>query len=163
MQALDGDGDLIISEEELKDAPANLKTLDKNRDQILEGAEILPPPPEGREPRGGEGRGPGNEGGPGGDGFLMRLPLMSALDRDRDGKISSEEQEKASGALAKLDTNQDGRIEMRELAPPRPHRGGRGPGRRGPGRRGPGGREGRVTGRAVECRPRGPRTRRAVR
>ncbi|RPF87190.1 MAG: hypothetical protein CBB78_009600 [Roseibacillus sp. TMED18] len=53
VQALDSDGDLIISEEELKDAPAKLKTLDKNNDQILEGEEILPPPPEGREPRGG--------------------------------------------------------------------------------------------------------------
>ena len=92
MQALDSDGDLIISGEELKDAPAKLKTLDKNKDQILEGEEILPPPPEGREPRGGgEGRGPGNGEGPGGDGFLMRLPLMSALDQDRDGKISAEE------------------------------------------------------------------------
>ena len=129
VQALDSDGDLIISEEELKDAPAKLKTLDKNKDQILEGEEILPPPPQGREPRGGgEGRGPGNRGGPGGDGFLMRLPMMSALDQDRDGKISDEERKKASGALAKLDTNSDGRIEMRELAPPRPPRGGRGPG-----------------------------------
>ncbi len=138
VQALDSDGDLIISEEELKDAPAKLKTLDKNKDQILEGDEILPPPPEGREPQGGEGRGPGIGGGPGAEGFLMRLPLMSALDQNRDGKISPEEQEGAPGALAKLDTNQDGRIEMRELAPPRPPRGGRGPGRRGPGGRGPG-------------------------
>ena len=138
VQALDSDGDLSISEEELKDASAKLKTLDKNKDQILEGDEILPPPPEGREPQGGEGRGPGIGGGPGAEGFLMRLPLMSALDQNRDGKISPEEQEGAPGALAKLDTNQDGRIEMRELAPPRPPRGGRGPGRRGPGGRGPG-------------------------
>ncbi len=138
VQALDGDGDLSISEKELKDASAKLKTLDKNKNQILEGDEILPPPPEGREPQGGEGRGPGIGGGPGAEGFLMRLPLMSALDQNRDGKISPEEQEGAPGALAKLDTNQDGRIEMRELAPPRPPRGGRGPGRRGPGGRGPG-------------------------
>ena len=138
VQALDGDGDLSISEKELKDASAKLKTLDKNKNQILEGDEILPPPPEGREPQGGEGRGPGIGGGPGAEGFLMRLPLMSALDQNRDGKISPEEQEGAPDALAKLDTNQDGRIEMRELAPPRPPRGGRGPGRRGPGGRGPG-------------------------
>ena len=138
VQALDSDGDLSISEKELKDASAKLKTLDKNKNQILEGDEILPPPPEGREPQGGEGRGPGIGGGPGAEGFLMRLPLMSALDQNRDGKISPEEQEGAPGALAKLDTNQDGRIEMRELAPPRPPRGGRGPGRRGPGGRGPG-------------------------
>ena len=121
VQALDSDGDLAITGEELKGAPAKLKTLDKNKDKILEGEEILPPPPEGRDPRGG--------GGPGAAGFLMRIPLMSALDEDGDGKISAAEQEKSSGALTKLDTNGDGRIEMREMAPPR---GGRGPGGRGP-------------------------------
>ena len=129
VQALDSDGDLVITGEELKGAPAKLKALDKNKDKILEGEEILPPPPEGRDPRGG--------GGPGAAGFLMRIPLMSALDEDGDGKISAAEQEKSSGALTKLDTNGDGRIEMREMAPPR---GGRGPGGRGPGGRGPGGR-----------------------
>ena len=56
---------------------------------------------------------------------------MSSASRSRN-------QKKASGALAKLDTNSDGRIEIRELAPPRPPRGGRGPGGRGPGGRGPG-------------------------
>ena len=128
VQALDSDGDLIITGEEMKGAAARLKTLDKNTDQILEGEEIMPPQPEGRGPVPGPAA-----GGPAGGGFLMRIPLMSTLDQDGDGKISADEQEQASGALQKLDTNSDGRIEMREMAPPRPPRGGRGPGGRGPG------------------------------
>lgn len=131
VQVLDQDGDLMITGEEWKVAAARLKSLDKNNNQVLEGEEIQPPPPEGRGPRGGVGPGSGDRGGSGGGGFLMRIPLMSSLDVNGDGKISASEWEKAPEALEKLDANSDEKIDMREMAPPRPPRpprGGRGPG-----------------------------------
>ena len=44
-------------------------------------------------------------------------PADVTLDQDGDGKISADEQEQASGALLKLDTNSDGRIEMEKWRP----------------------------------------------
>ena len=50
---LDADKDGKISAEEIANAPAALKTLDKNDDGILTAEELRPPrPPRGEEPRG---------------------------------------------------------------------------------------------------------------
>ena len=62
--------------------------------------------------------------------FIRFHPLLSALDKDGDGMISTEEMAGAPAALAKLDANQDGKISMEEMRPAR--FGGRG----GPGERG---------------------------
>ncbi|HJM64529.1 MAG TPA: PEP/pyruvate-binding domain-containing protein [Roseibacillus sp.] len=132
VKALDANGDRILSGEEIKDATRKLSALDTSKDGKLSGEEVLPPPPEDRDAPGeGEGRAPGGrEGGapprgPGGTGFLMRLPVMSTLDRDADGEISAKELQEATASLQRLDKDQDGEIEMFEMIPERP------PGRRG--------------------------------
>ena len=91
-----------------------------------------------RGERGGPGGGPsGERGGPG------EIPIIQALDADKDGKVSSEEMANAATALATLDKNGDGVLEMDEMMPARGGRGERG-GRRGQG--GPRGGEGGSNG-----------------
>lgn len=100
-------------------------------------------------------RGPGGpQGGPPG-GFPRQPPdfhLMTALDADQDGKISSQEIENAISALKKLDKNKDGKLSATEIGwPPsggfRGFGGGRGrggfPGFGGGGNGGPGSGGGR--------------------
>ena len=62
MQALDANGDGIIDEQEIANAPAALKKLDKNGDGKLTPDELRPPRPEGFRGR------PGGPGGPPPDG-----------------------------------------------------------------------------------------------
>lgn len=125
-------------------------------------------PPGGDRP---EGRGPGGPGGPGGGGpggpgrggpgggnIMQFLPVLVALDADKNGEISTEEINNATAALKTLDKNGDGKLTEEELRPNFPGgqggrggRGGRPGGQGGPGggpdgeRRGPGG-EGRGPG-----------------
>jgi hypothetical protein len=93
-------------------------------------------------PRGGERGGPGGQGGqrggaggqrggPGGRPSMMTfLPVLAALDANKDGKISAKEIENAAAALKTLDKNGDGELTEEEV---RPNFGG---GRGGPGGRG---------------------------
>ena len=67
-------------------------------------------------------------------------PLMAALDTDKDGVLSAEEIAAASENLKKLDKNGDGKIDRKELLPPRPQ-GKRGDNAQGP-RDGKGPRDG---------------------
>jgi hypothetical protein len=57
--------------------------------------------------------------------MMRRLPVLVALDRDRDGILSARELENATSSLRRADRNRDGEISGEELRP----RGG-GPGRR---------------------------------
>lgn len=99
---------------------------------------------DGRPPRDGR----GGPGGPGGrPNFMMMIPIIVALDANKDGEISKAEIENATAALQKLDKDKNGKLTEDELRPDFGRRGGdrRGPG--GPGnfggrdgdRRGPGG------------------------
>ena len=111
--------------------------------------------------QGGAGGRPGQTGQPGqsgrggaggaGGGFApgqMRLPpipVLMALDVDRNGEISTKEIEAAAQALRKLDRNRDGKLTTEELMPQfgRGGAGGAGVGRPGPGGQGgAGGRPG---------------------
>jgi len=99
-------------------------------------------PPEGRGPRdqgfgGPGGRGPGRDFGP------PNIPLLIALDTDKNGEISGDEIENATAALKTLDKNNDGKLTRDELRPrfDGPPRGGRE--NAGPPRDGRGPREGR--------------------
>ncbi|QDT58907.1 transaldolase/EF-hand domain-containing protein [Stieleria bergensis] len=60
--------------------------------------------------------GPGGPGGPGGD-FLSRLPIIAALDTNKDGRLSRDEISNAPAALKKLDKNGDGVIDQMEMRP----------------------------------------------
>ncbi len=96
---------------------------------------------EGARRGGGERGAGGQRGGPGGPGGQRGgrggqrpvSPLMTALDADKDGKLSAEEIANAATALKSLDKNEDGVLESSELAPARGggQRGGPGGGRGG--------------------------------
>lgn len=64
--------------------------------------------------RGGQGGGP-RGGGPGG--FMSRLPIMKALDKDQNGELSAEEIAGASAALVTLDKDGDGKLSAEEIRP----------------------------------------------
>jgi len=117
------------------------------------------PRPEGQPPRpgqggpGGERGGPGGQrggpGGPGGPGGQRQtMPIIEALDINKDGVIDADEIAKASASLKKLDKNGDGKLTQDEFRGQRP--GGQG----GPG--GPGG-EGRPGGGGEGNRPQRPK------
>lgn len=87
--------------------------------------------------------------------MMTFLPVLIALDADKDGKISSKEIANASAALKTLDKNGDGSLTEDEVRPSFGGRGGRGgPGggrggdaqRRGGERGGPPGRDGETSG-----------------
>lgn len=73
------------------------------------------PPGEGRP---GEGPRPGHERRL--EMHRMPPPLITALDADHDGKISSDEMANSANALKTLDKNADGQLTAEELHPPRP-------------------------------------------
>ena len=66
IQVLDANHDGVIDAEEIANAPAALKKLDKNGDGKLTMDELLPPPPPGigGRPEGGQGQGNGPKGRP---------------------------------------------------------------------------------------------------
>ncbi len=101
-------------------------------------------------------RPPRREGGPGGPGQgpgpgMRPMPIIEALDLNKDGVIDADEIAKAVESLKKLDKNGDGKLTPDEYRPARPGGPG-GPGGQG-GPRGPrgqrdgeGGRPGRPPG-----------------
>jgi len=103
-------------------------------DQLEQMKQMRPPLPEGGPARiGGAGgpparmrgagapmdqmRGPGSQGRMGGQRFMM--PIIEALDLNKDGIIQAEELARASKSLATLDKNEDGKLTPDELRPPR--------------------------------------------
>ena len=74
--------------------------------------------------------------------MAQRMPLVMALDADKDGTISAAELENASKALAKLDKDGDGALSSEELRPDFAGMAGEGKPREGrPGANGPPGKE----------------------
>lgn len=141
--ALDTNHDGIIDAGEIANAPAALKTLDKNGDGQLTPDEYLPPPPGGTNGPGGPPPG-GPRVGPGGQTNRPPAPpIIAALDLNGDGIIDADEIAQASESLKKLDKNGDGQLTPDEYLPPRPHGpwGPPGPGMKGGGHSpgGPGG------------------------
>ena len=143
--ALDKDKDGDLSTEEMANATAALTELDENGDGNLTGAEFLPDfggrgrrgpgGPQGAEGRGGQDRPPREarvrdgarerpRGPRGPGGFIRMIPVMSALDADQNGEISTEELKNATVALQRLDKNRDEKLSGSEIFPD--FRGGRG-------------------------------------
>jgi Ca2+-binding EF-hand superfamily protein len=109
MTALDADKDGKLSVEEIKNAVAALKTLDKNEDGVLEASELA-------SPRGGQRGGPGGgRGGFGGDTSAMVDRFMER-DTDKDGKLSKEEGgDRMARAFDTGDANKDGFLDKEEI------------------------------------------------
>ena len=133
--ALDANHDGTISADEIANASAALKSLDKNNDGALQIEELRPKPPEGAgEGQDGEPKGPGEHhprgprpGAPGADGegnFHPPIPpVIGALDANGDKTISADEIANASAALKTLDKNGDGQLTKEEMRPEPPPRG----------------------------------------
>ncbi|HEX3797245.1 MAG TPA: EF-hand domain-containing protein [Verrucomicrobiae bacterium] len=116
IMALDVNHDGVISADEIANAPAALKTLDKNGDGQLTKDEYMPQRPN---------RNGGPDVPPPGDDNHKRPlpPIVAALDTNGDGIISADEIANAATSLLKLDKNGDGKLTMDELRPPRPQGG----------------------------------------
>ena len=106
--ALDTNHDGVISADEIANAPAALKTLDKNSDGQLTSDEYLPScPGQSGDSANGKHRPPPS-------------PVINALDANQDGVISADEIANASAALLTLDKNGDGQLTRDEFCPPPP-------------------------------------------
>jgi Ca2+-binding EF-hand superfamily protein len=141
--ALDADSDGLLSAEEIENASAALKKLDRNEDGKIDFVEMRPeldrfgrgdPPPFVRRPGEGDRRPSGRDWG-----SLDRermLELVMQRDRDNDGKLTEEE---TPGQLRRFferfDVDEDGKLSKDELgkgfARVRELRGGDRPGPRG--------------------------------
>jgi EF hand len=168
--ALDTNHDGIIDADEIANASAALRTLDKNGTGKLTLMDLMGPPPRrmgggmgggmGPGPDGGQGQGMGPQGmppGPPPDGMngtngmaghpmgrgMRRIPpVFAALDTNHDGVIDADEIANAPAALKTLDKNGTGQLTIEELLGPRPRGMGMGRGPGGPGGPGPDGGQG---------------------
>lgn len=96
LNALDPNRDLVISADEIANAPQALRSLDANGDGALDAEEC------GRVSAGD---------------FMRANPVLAALDANHDGLISGTEIRNAASALERLDSNHDGRLTAEELLP----------------------------------------------
>jgi hypothetical protein len=108
VMALDVNHDGVIDANEIANAPAELKTLDKNGDGVLTPDEYLPPRPADA---------PKDAPTP------PTSPIVKALDINGDGVIDANEIANASAELKTLDKNGDGKLTRDEFCPPPPMRG----------------------------------------
>lgn len=164
--ALDTNHDGVIDADEIANASAALKTLDKKGTGQLTLMDLMGPPPMRRGGMGGgPGQGPGPDGqgqngmppgpppdamngtngmagngGPGmGRGMRHTPPVFAALDTNHDGVIDANEIANAPAALKTLDKRGTGKLTIEQLMGPRPHGMGMGRGPGGPGGPGPDG------------------------
>lgn len=139
LEALDFDGDGVLSGEEMDEAVRSLRTLDRDGDGNITAEELQPP--RGDERGGGFGGPPPQ--GPGG--MFGGDPVLRALDKDGDGELFEDEVTDAPRSLDRLDRDDDDVLTQRELSGDRAS-GGRGGFPGGFGRGGFGGRGDREGG-----------------
>lgn len=105
--ALDTNGDGVIDAQELANATASLKKLDRNNDGKLTEEEVRP-----------AFGGRGGPGGPGGGQANVEeiVARMLQFDRNADGKLSRDElPERMAGMMDRGDTDKDGFLSRDEL------------------------------------------------
>jgi Ca2+-binding EF-hand superfamily protein len=108
-QALDADGDGVISATELANAGASLKSLDKNGDGKLTEDEVRPQM-GGRGGRGGE---PGETAAPSAEEMVQTL---MAFDKNDDGQLTRDElPERMHGLFDRADTDKNGLLTAGEI------------------------------------------------
>ncbi|MEQ9407789.1 MAG: hypothetical protein RIK87_08675 [Fuerstiella sp.] len=144
MMTLDANQDGELSADEINNATAALKKLDKNGDGKLDHEELRPnfgdrSPGEGAGGRPGRGFG-GPPGGGEGRGNMADF-MLTRFDQNKDGKLARDElPEPMQERFARMDRNEDSfvdRAELEEVSRQFGGRGGRGPGGEGGERRRP--------------------------
>lgn len=148
MEALDKNRDQVFDKDEIEAATASLLTLDKNSDGQLTIEEVRPAPPENgsdqssgddamspserrrlererqraeRQSRHSQGRNSPGQEQP--NGPPPKMPVMEALDKNRDQVFDKNEIEAATASLLKLDKNRDGKLTLEEIRPAPPRNG----------------------------------------
>lgn len=118
LAAIDKDKDGILSAEEIENATASLKTLDKNNDGKLDQSETRPNfESMGPGGFGGGAFGGGGFGGGQGDGAADQLVArLMEMDKDKYGKLSKDElPERLQSMMARGDKNDDGFLDKAEI------------------------------------------------
>lgn len=114
-EALDSDGDGVISAEELQNAAAALKKLDRDGDGKLTREEVRPQFGQ-FGGRGGEGTPPGGFGGAPQFNVESFVARLMERDANKDGKLNAEELGERSARLLETgDKNGDGSLDAEEL------------------------------------------------
>ncbi|MGB0578317.1 MAG: sulfatase-like hydrolase/transferase [Limisphaerales bacterium] len=107
-----------------KQMPAKVAELDRRMSAHLKliGAQVpavdmSQPAPSGEARRGDrpQGAGGGKGGQRGGGGGNRPNPILTALDTDKDGKLTPREMQNAATVLLKFDTNRDGKVTLEEI------------------------------------------------
>ena len=100
LAALDLNHDLVLSADEIANASAALRSLDRNHDGALEEAECVRQRPD-------------LEADP-----MRSSPALAALDLDHDGILSAKEIRQSASSLRALDKDHNGRLTPEELLSP---------------------------------------------
>lgn len=119
VRALDTDKNRELSGEEIANAPATLRTLDRNNDGSVSFDDLRPARPADAPERPARKQRPdsdaGTERGPGRGRPVD--PVMLALDANGDRALSATEITNAATSLKALDANSDGKLTPDELRP----------------------------------------------
>jgi len=118
IMAIDKNNDQKLSSREIRGAAKALLKLDKNRDKTLSQDELRPEPPKERRRRKRDEE-EENQRPP----APPASAIFSALDTDSSGDLSEEELAAAAESLAKLDQDENGKLDSEEAGLKRPEQG----------------------------------------
>jgi hypothetical protein len=119
VRAIDADKNGELSAAELANAPAAIRTLDTNGDGVVSADELRPPRPANAPtpPAGAPTRPAGSTKTDDTTHPHPVIPVMLALDANKDGALTVDEIANATASLSALDLNKDGKLTADELRP----------------------------------------------